>query len=95
MTTKTKMIVDRKPGYAGDDSLQLEVIGAGLPRTGTSSLWTALEILGYPCYHMIHTIFTEYIPKPLFKKITASNKKCGLTIPTTTTARNILKIGVK
>jgi hypothetical protein len=29
------------------------VIGAGLPRTGTLSLMTALEhLLGGPCYHM-------------------------------------------
>ena len=31
---------------------QLEVIGAGFGRTGTYSLKTALEILGYPCHHM-------------------------------------------
>ena len=31
----------------------MKVIGAGLPRTGTSSLKAALERLGYePCYHM-------------------------------------------
>ena len=31
----------------------LQVIGAGLPRTGTSSLQAALELLGFsPCYHM-------------------------------------------
>lgn len=33
--------------------MSLRVIGAGLPRTGTSSLRTALEqLLGAPCYHM-------------------------------------------
>lgn len=33
--------------------MTLRVIGAGLPRTGTSSLRTALELLlGAPCYHM-------------------------------------------
>ena len=31
---------------------QLEIIGAGFGRTGTYSLKTALEILGYPCHHM-------------------------------------------
>ncbi|KAL8916913.1 MAG: hypothetical protein Q9208_008277 [Pyrenodesmia sp. 3 TL-2023] len=32
----------------------LQVIGAGLPRTGTSSLKAALEILGFdPCHHMM------------------------------------------
>ncbi len=30
----------------------LEIIGAGYGRTGTTSLKQALEILGYPCYHM-------------------------------------------
>ena len=38
----------------------LRIIGAGLPRTGTSSLHAALEILGFgPCHHM-----TELIKKP-------------------------------
>ena len=32
---------------------KMKVIGAGFGRTGTSSLQTALEILGFgPCYHM-------------------------------------------
>ena len=32
---------------------EIKIIGAGAPRTGTSSLKTALEILGFgPCYHM-------------------------------------------
>ncbi len=36
-----------------NDQDVLQVIGAGLPRTGTSSLKAALEILGFnPCYHM-------------------------------------------
>ncbi|MCJ1399553.1 hypothetical protein MMC11_002755 [Xylographa trunciseda] len=38
-----------------DDTAQdvLEVIGAGLPRSGTTSLKAALEILGFdPCHHM-------------------------------------------
>jgi hypothetical protein len=30
----------------------MEVIGAGLPRTGTLSTQQALMRLGYPCYHM-------------------------------------------
>ncbi|CAF1021509.1 unnamed protein product [Adineta ricciae] len=34
--------------------VELRVIGAGLPRTGTLSLKTALEILGFgPCHHMV------------------------------------------
>ena len=31
---------------------EVQVIGAGWGRTGTASLKKALEILGYPCYHM-------------------------------------------
>lgn len=30
----------------------MQVIGAGLPRTGTMSMQAALNQLGYPCYHM-------------------------------------------
>jgi Sulfotransferase domain len=33
--------------------MNLRVVGAGLPRTGTQSLRTALEyLLGGQCYHM-------------------------------------------
>jgi len=45
-----------------DDTAQdvLEVIGAGLPRSGTTSLKAALEILGFdPCHHM-----TELVDHP-------------------------------
>ncbi|GLJ32260.1 hypothetical protein SUGI_0649310 [Cryptomeria japonica] len=34
-----------------EEKLNLEVIGAGLCRTGTSSLREALKILGFHCYH--------------------------------------------
>lgn len=38
-----------------DDCLQ--IIGAGLPRCGTSSLKRALEILGFdPCHHMVVSV---------------------------------------
>lgn len=33
--------------------MSLQIIGAGFGRTGTLSLKTALEQLGYPCYHMV------------------------------------------
>lgn len=37
--------------------MALEVIGAGLGRTGTFTLKTALEILGFgPCHHMIEVL---------------------------------------
>lgn len=37
--------------------MALRVVGAGLPRTGTFSLKTALEtLLGGPCYHMLELV---------------------------------------
>lgn len=44
--------------------LGLEVIGAGLGRTGTTSLKAALETLGYgPCYHMTEVFaHPEHVP---------------------------------
>ena len=37
--------------------MTLSIIGAGLGRTGTSSLKSALIDLGYPCYHMSEIAF--------------------------------------
>jgi len=34
----------------------LEIIGAGFGRTGTTSLYTALNQLGFPCYHMFEVL---------------------------------------
>jgi hypothetical protein len=36
--------------------MNLEVVGAGFGRTGTMSLYTALNQLGLPCYHMIEVL---------------------------------------
>ena len=36
--------------------MNLEVVGAGFGRTGTMSLYTALNQLGFPCYHMIEVL---------------------------------------
>ena len=36
--------------------MQLKVIGAGFGRTGTLSLYTALNQLGMPCYHMFEVL---------------------------------------
>ena len=45
LTHRTKSLID--------DTNNLQVIGVGLPRTGTTSLQTALELLGFgPCHHM-------------------------------------------
>ncbi|RYH07011.1 sulfotransferase family protein [archaeon] len=38
------------------DSHKLEIVGASWGRNGTHSLKNALEILGYPCYHMVENI---------------------------------------
>src|SRR5579871_4207801 len=52
---------------ADDNADYLRVIGAGLPRTGTSSLKVALELLGFgPCHHM-----SELFDKPEQSKIFA------------------------
>ena len=38
---------------AQDSATEFVVLGAGMPRTGTTSLRAALErLLGGPCYHM-------------------------------------------
>lgn len=43
----------QKPQFQGKTKDTLQVIGAGLPRTGTTSLKAALETLGFdPCHHM-------------------------------------------
>ena len=36
--------------------MDLKVIGAGFGRTGTMSLYTALNQLGMPCYHMLEVM---------------------------------------
>ena len=48
-------------GVAGD---VIQVIGAGLPRTGTSSLVAAMEILGFgPSFHFTEIVYNpEYAP---------------------------------
>lgn len=36
--------------------MSLKIIGAGFGRTGTLSLYTALNQLGFPCYHMFEVL---------------------------------------
>ena len=36
--------------------MSLKIIGAGYGRTGTLSTYTALNSLGFPCYHMFEVI---------------------------------------
>jgi len=45
--------------------MPLELIGAGLGRTGTFSLMTALNELGLPCHHML-SLFQDNEQAPLF-----------------------------
>ena len=43
--------------------MALRVIGAGLARTGTTSLKLALEqMLGGPCYHMFPAVVGQLLP---------------------------------
>lgn len=39
--------------------MALHLIGAGFGRTGTMSTYTALQELGYPCYHMKEVLFNK------------------------------------
>ena len=36
--------------------MSLKIIGTGYGRTGTLSTYTALNQLGFPCYHMVEVI---------------------------------------
>lgn len=36
--------------------MALEIIGAGFGRTGTLSVYTALQQLSFPCYHMFEVL---------------------------------------
>ena len=36
--------------------MTLKILGAGFGRTGTMSLYTALNQLGFPCYHMVEVL---------------------------------------
>ncbi len=40
--------------------MALAIIGAGFGRTGTMSVYTALNLLGFPCYHMIEVIQNKH-----------------------------------
>lgn len=39
--------------------MPLKIIGAGYGRTGTMSTFTALNQLGFPCYHMVEVIMNK------------------------------------
>ena len=42
--------------------MPLELIGAGYGRTGTLSVYTALNQLGFPCYHMFEVMKARHVP---------------------------------
>ena len=63
---------------------QIKVIGIGLPRTGTTSLKNALEILGFtPCYHITETVMhnREFNHNHVFKWVDAFNRETSEPIP--------------
>jgi hypothetical protein len=45
--------------------MPLKIIGAGFGRTGTMSTYTALNELGFPCYHMIEVLQNKANPSHL------------------------------
>jgi Sulfotransferase domain len=46
----------------------MKVIGAGLPRTATTTQMIALEMLGFPCYHMRDMMMDMERSVPQFRK---------------------------
>lgn len=53
----------------------MKVIGAGLPRTGTTTLMVALETLGFaPCYHMRNLLGDLEGELPLWEAVTEGNR---------------------
>ncbi|CAH8643654.1 unnamed protein product [Schistosoma rodhaini] len=57
----------------------INVIGAGLPRTGTSSLKMALEILFHqPCYHITETVTKNYYDIGRWQKLLNEVQKINL-----------------
>jgi hypothetical protein len=55
----------------------MKVIGAGLGRTGTSSLQAAMEILGFgPCYHMTE-VFAHPEHVPVWEAAVRGNPSSG------------------
>ena len=71
-----------------DDTLQ--VIGAGFPRTGTSSLKAALEMLGYdPCHHMVVCFIPHFSSRhPLYiNRNVSTNHTRASSSPTSSTPK--------
>jgi hypothetical protein len=51
----------------------MKVIGAGLPRTATTTQMIALEMLGFPCYHMRDMMSDLETSVPQFRKAFEGN----------------------
>lgn len=58
--------------------MSLKIIGAGFGRTGTMSTYTALNELGFPCYHMIEVITKKENKNHLDFWNKVANSKAGL-----------------
>jgi len=52
--------------------MPLKVIGGGFGRTGTMSMQKALEILGFPCYHMMIFVFREIFDFPKWIRVVSA-----------------------
>jgi len=48
-----------EPRQLGDFLMALKIIGVGFGRTGTASLYAALNQLGFPCYHMFEVLHNK------------------------------------
>jgi len=57
--------------------MDLKVIGAGFGRTGTLSLYTALNQLGLPCYHMFEVLENKANKSHLDFWLKVANGKAG------------------
>jgi len=58
--------------------MALKLIGAGFGRTGTMSVYTALNQLGFPCYHMIEVLKNEANKSHLDFWYTVANSEPGV-----------------
>jgi hypothetical protein len=57
--------------------MTLKIIGAGFGRTGTLSVYTALNTLGFPCYHMIEVLENKNNKSHLDFWCTVANGNAG------------------
>ena len=66
-----KSVYDQRPNYAG-----FVVIGAGLPRTGTMSMKSALgTLLDGACYHLVNVASSEEVDLVHWEKAISGHAK--------------------